>query len=108
MARGLRVGLVAVLLAAVGVLDAKMVDFVATDDGGDLATHRPQAETLSVTVTSRPDVCAAARIAPFLASAESPRPARRTVITRAEAPAPDTPRGLGASEPLPSRAPPVS
>jgi hypothetical protein len=107
-ARGLRVCLVAILLAAVGILDAKTVDFVATDDGGDLVTRLPLAETLSVTVATRPDVCAATRTAPFLASPESPRPVRRPVARRAEIPTPDLPRAWRASEPLPARAPPAS
>jgi hypothetical protein len=106
-ARGLRVCLVAVLLAAVGILDAKTVDFVATD-GGDLVTRLPQAETLSATGTTRPDVCAATRTAPFLATPESPRPVRRPVATRAEISTPNQPRAWRASEPLPARAPPTS
>ena len=109
-ARGLRAWLVGVLLAAVGAastVDGKAADFVGGDDGDALVGRTERSPALFTTVRPRPDVCAATRVAPFLATAESPRPARRALATRIETAAPDSPRTFRSSEPLPSRAPPA-
>jgi len=108
--RGLRAFLVAVVLATVGAastLDGEAADLVAGDDGDALITRRQETPSISMAAALRPrDVCAS-RQAPFLAAIASPGSVRRKCASPIETVGVDAPGCPGASEPLPSRAPPV-
>ena len=110
-ARGLRACLVAVVLAAVSAastLDGAAADFVAGDDGDSPVTRRQEEPALCAAAAPRTaDVSAAVHRPPFLAAAESRRPAGRPTAGLLAAAAPSDLDCPVASPPLPARAPPA-
>ena len=109
---GLRAWLVAAVLTGVGaasLFDGEAADFVAGGDGDDFVTHAAAELGFSAAdAPHAPDVCAAApKALRFVPVAGSRWSLYRSAPSRLETIVPGAPRRLGASAPLPSRAPPA-